>query len=204
MNKILNKMIEFYNNPSLKIYIGDKFQSKSQNIFIDFETLDDRIYYIGIGISSFPLHFEYKNIVSNQNTEKEQLRILFEFSNFLQNYKDYNVYYWSAEKRFYNRVKNVPKIDYSNWIDLCETFQQLPIIVQGAYDFKLKTIAKNMKKLSMIEIELPKDCQSGEESMVIAKEYYENYDMRHYLMLFNYNYFDTRVLYEIINYLLTT
>ena len=74
-----------------------------------------------------------------------------------------------------------------------------------AQDFKLKSIAKIMKKHNMININLDSNCKSGMTAMIEAFKCYENEvnptSCEIMQDIIKYNEFDCKVLWQIISYL---
>lgn len=91
------------------------------------------------------------------------------------------------------------------WIDLCKIFQNEPIVVKGAFRFKLKDIAKNMYKLKLIEStwDETNGINDGFTAMVDAIEYYKNTDENSMNMINieSYNETDCKVMWEMIHFL---
>jgi hypothetical protein len=205
--EIIEKTIELYRSPSQTHYISKNpsFPDTDQNFFVDFETLDDVIYMIGIGVWSRDDGYQYRSIVSRAPTIDEQERIMSELKDYLSGIHSKTVYYWSAEKKFWNRANNMNRttveMDFDDWIDLCSVFSHTPIIIKDCFNFKLKPIAKQMKRLGMIEIECPESCTSGSDSLTIAERYYRHYTSEDLRILEAYNHFDCTVMYEILEFL---
>ena len=200
---VLEEMLSMYKSKTKQICGVENvvFPETSHSFFVDFETLDDRIYWIGAGVWDGK-EYLYKEFVSRFNTLEEQGRIMKEFSEWLKTYPSHTVYYWWAEERFWHRSEkmlgySVP-VDFGTWMDLCHVFSNTPIIVKNCFNFKLKTIAKEMKRMNMIEIVCPQECSGGEESMVLAKQYFQHHTTEDYRKLHKYNYFDCRVMFEIL------
>lgn len=200
---VLEEMLALYKSKTKQISgIEDVvFPETSHALFVDFETLDDIIYWIGAGVWDGK-EYVYTEFVSRFNTLEEQGRIMKEFSEWLVLYPSRTVYYWWAEERFWRRSEkmlgcSVP-LDFDTWMDLCTLFSSTPILVKNCFHFKLKTIAKEMKRMNMIEIVCPQECSGGEESMVLAKRYFQHHTTEDYRNLQKYNYFDCRVMFEIL------
>jgi len=212
---LLDKMLKLHlQQDKRNIYIHDTSNIPSNTkyeLFVDFETSsDDIIYWIGVGCFYNHQYKHYTFVSQNELSITEEERIMTEFLDFLKTMDDYRVYYWFAEERFWNRAvkKHHTHLSHSfeNWVDLYKLFYQTPIIIRDCFNFKLKTIGKNMKKYGMIEIELPKsECNNGESSMRIAQQYIngktESSRQEAYQMLYEYNYFDCRVMFEILSHL---
>ena len=198
---IVKKMIEMKKTSDATIYIGkdDIFHETNTEFYMDFETtMDDIIYWIGIGVIQKGKEYKYISFVSSYPTIEEQYRIMKETKEFLSRFKDKQVYYWYAEQRFWERVKDERlKMDFSDWIDMCKIFQDTPIIIKGAFDFKLKTIVKALNILGYINLHLPTGCNSGMESIELAKTFYKTREDELYSCLKEYNEYDCKALYLI-------
>lgn len=205
--EIIHKSIELYRSSSQTHYISRNpcFPNTDNNFFIDFETLDNVIYMIGIGEWTLEHGYRYRSIVARAPTVKEQERIMMELKNHLSTFTTKTVYYWSAEQKFWNRANNMNhtkvEMSFDDWIDLCRIFSQTPILIKNCFNFKLKPIAKEMKRMKMIDIECPELCSSGYDSITIARRYYRHYTSEDFRILEAYNHFDCTVMYEILEFL---
>jgi hypothetical protein len=91
----------------------------------------------------------------------------------------------------------------NNWIDLCKLFTN-NIVIKGALDFKLKTVAKALKNLNLIkeswDIEGP---QNGFDAMVQAIKYYSNNQSNNQNnnQIIKYNENDCKILHSIHEWL---
>ncbi len=197
---IVKKMIEMKKTPDATIYKGKNniFKKYGTELYMDFETLDDIIYWVGIGVVEDGKEYNYISFVSENPTIEEQYRIMKETKDFLSTFKKKQVYYWYAEQRFWERVDdNRLNVDFSDWVDMCKIFQDSPIIIKGAFDFKLKTIVKSLNTLGKMDLHLPERCNNGMESIEIAKEYYKTRMESLYNDLKDYNEYDCKALYLI-------
>lgn len=182
----------------------DFSRTSSHHLFVDFETLDDMIYWIGVGVWD-GTKYEYRAFVSHNVSVSDELDVMTSFSKWLEGFPQKTVYYWFAEERFWNRARkqhtDAPDMDFSCWVDLCKLFSTTPILVKNCFNFKLKTIAKEMKRMDMIDIVVPQECSSGQDSLVLARRYFEKRLSADYESLWKYNYFDCRVMFEIVYFL---
>lgn len=197
---IVKKMIELKKDPKGQIYIGenDVLLGNNTEFYIDFETLDDIIYWVGIGFVQKGKEYKYISFTSCNPTVEEQYRIMKETKDFLSKFEKKEVYYWYAEKRFWERVKDDRlEMDFTDWVDMCQVFQDAPIIVKGAFDFKLKTIVGALNKLGKMDLHLPEGCSNGSESIELAKRYYKTREEEIFSCLKEYNEYDCKALYLI-------
>jgi len=206
---LIQKMIELYIHPSQKIYIQDQnyfrqeFEKYEHSFFIDFEKYNDIIYWIGVGhYHNDTNKYEYKIFVANHLSKSEEYTIMHSFCEYLNSFQNSIVFYWYAEPIFWKQAQQNIECHTNNWIDLCHVFRTLPILVKNCFNFKLKNIAKNMKLFGMIDIECPNVCKNGEDSLEFARQYYIHKNKEVYQYLYDYNYFDCRVLFEIFSFLL--
>jgi hypothetical protein len=88
------------------------------------------------------------------------------------------------------------------WVDLCKVFQSEPIVVKGAFTFKLKDIAKSMYNHNLITTIWNSDeISDGLSAMLNAIEYYKNQSNDIMERIEKYNEIDCKVMWECINYL---
>lgn len=197
------------------IYIPDEgveIPETSVNLFVDFETCDGFIYWIGVGEHSDEKGWKYRWFTASKLTNDGQLEVMQRFQRYLDKFERKTVYYWYAEVRFWNHANDINakpvSLEVDDWVDLYEVFSKTPIVVKDCFDFKLKTLAKAMRRFGMINVNIPTACSNGVESMVIAKRYFERRQEEEdeqqdadWLALWSYNCFDCRVLYEMWRYL---
>lgn len=173
-------------------------------IYVDFETLDDIIYWIGIYTVYKDGSKDYEAFVSRSPTILEQERIMEAFVSKISQYSSKSVYYWWAEKRFWNRANNMNSlsidIEFDDWIDLWDVFSSTPILIKDCFNFKLKGISAMMNRFGMIDISPPKELSNGMDSMVIARKFYQHNRLDDFDILASYNEFDCRVMYEMFTF----
>ena len=177
------------------------------------------IYMIGVGFNRGDKWY-YKSFVCNKPTRDEEFRIMNDFVDFLDDFNKPRLFYWHAEKTFWNKAaenhfdritdkKSRNSIIYNwsidNWIDLSKIFKDEPIAIKGVFNYGLKSIAKQMKKYGMIQTCFESECKNGMMAMVKVWNCYNNTKdpinspiMRD---IVKYNEFDCRVLYDIIKYI---
>ena len=171
----------------------------------------------GLGTSIPSPRCAYEAIVATSTPSLRSERdVMTRFVTWMRQWDAYikTVYYWYAEIRFWaqavqrqSAIGDTTEFGMSmeDWIDLCSLFRDAPILVKNAWNFKLKTVSKYMRMHGMISIELPNACQSGTESLVIARQYFERHDtaskQEAYDILRAYNHFDCTVMYEMVTFL---
>jgi len=176
----------------------------------------------------------------NQTDEAELYQTLYQFiserKKILKSKKKIRFFHWtSAELRFMDRAHSRIKAlnwnksnNLSNkllrfvaneliWVDMCDVFQSEPIVVKGAYRFKLKAVARAMYDNQMISTLWKNDTMSdGFSAMISAIELYRdsihlnkkkrgiNKELcKEYMEIVLYNEIDCKVMWEIVNYLRT-
>ena len=164
-------------------------------------------------------NWKYKSFICNKISIDEEYRIMDEFCQFLKEQNNPKIWYWFAEKNFWNRYQNkqhthqnnerknniVENWNITNWADMYELFKYEPIVIKDCFKFGLKDIAKAMKKHGLIKTELESDCVSGLSAMITAYRCYqtETNPAKCKIMkdIEKYNKFDVSVLKEILTYL---
>lgn len=110
-----------------------------------------------------------------------------------------------------NKFKWTQWIKQTIWIDLCKVFQAEPIVVKGAFSFKLKDIAKNMYTHRMIKTTWSDEISDGLNAMIDAIRYYGEKKSTNnpgkysdvIQSIKSYNEVDCKVMWEILDYLRT-
>lgn len=211
------------------------WRTPCNEMFVDFETLSDifssfsdlpiqkhteMIFMIGVWYKENQ-HWTYKRFTCNQTTPEEEYRIMDEFSTFVVEHGNPKLWYWCAEKSFWNRAENrqfnlttntkkhshIDTVwDISTlWADMCELFKQEPIVIKDCFKFGLKPVSKAMQKHNLITTKLDSNCTSGMTAMVNAWKCYKespdpaNCDVMQDIS--KYNKFDVCVLENILSYL---
>lgn len=204
------------------------WRSNKLTLYIDFETIgnlllkaniksninikDDFIFMIGMGwkISNND-NWNYECFYCKNISIDDESNMLDRFSlkikELEKNYGDIeNVLHWSsAEINHYNKINNRHDkiLPVLKWFDLMKFFKDNCILILGAFNFSLKTIANKMKEYNMIETNWDDlDCQNGQDAMFKAWKMYvtnENFDFLDNII--KYNEIDCKTMFEIHNYL---
>lgn len=190
---------------------------------------ENMIYMIGCGyVDPYTSQWKFRNFVINKLIQSEELRITREWLEFMAEvkkelewdiyepelYTEPMIFHWShAEVSFLSaaaeRVAEIneyllvyPKL---NWFDLRDFFQKQGIVVQGCFNYKLKSIAKAMYQHGLIDTFWENSCIDGLGATVAAfKCNEENLNFRENLVMKEiekYNQTDCKVLFEILSYL---
>ena len=158
-------------------------------------------------------NWSYRNFIIKKNSLEEERRIMDEFVNFYdKECKGANLYYWHAEKSFWERscryqseFGNKIKDNNFKWFDLCKFMKNTPITIKGCFGFGLKKIVEHMKKHNMIDTKLEAECQNGMMAMIKAWNCYKNFSQPDVSPVMNdiakYNEFDCKAMYDILTFL---
>ena len=212
-------------------YFGDD----TMEFYIDFETINsnmgqcnladnscqynsnDVIFMIGLGWVNNS-KWDYKNFLIKQNNSKSELVMINEFWDFVNkklidsNKSESIFFHWSnAEPLCYKKLlerhsnHNLQKL---NFYDLYKLFYSNNIVVKGALNFSLKSIAKAMFKNKMITSswDTSNPCSNGLNAMLLAYKLYKHNTSisgNEPIMkdIIHYNLIDCKVLWEILDYL---
>jgi hypothetical protein len=199
-------------------------------IYIDFETLNGNIgqvdmneiqsghiFMAGVGWEE-DREFKFKSFILEEKNDTYEYNMISSMWEFIENKKkELNkkeiklIHYTHAEISFYKIFKNkhnkVIDINNFNRLDLHKVFIDNNVIVKGALNFSLKTIAKAMNKCKMIETTWDND-MNGLNAMMLAYNIYNNsnrVDIEDNVMknIIKYNMIDCKVMWEILLYLRT-
>lgn len=219
---LLERMLRLHQSPHETISIPSPqlvwnvVRPMHMDCYVDFETLDGFIYWIGIGYTHpVTKAYTYKAIVSSsQPSLSSEREVMTRFVTWMSQWDAYmkTVYYWWAEIKFWSEAVRRQQqhdnddtetlaLSMEDWVDLCTLFREAPILIKDAWNFKLKTVSKCMRRYGMIEVELPSGCQSGMESLSVARDYFATHSKETYDVLWAYNHFDCTVMYEMVSYL---
>lgn len=191
-------------------------KNKNMEFFLDYETTTDfennnYIFMIGVGyIENKNWIFKYFFVINNKI--KSQKNMFTKFLNYInqvlvkKEIKEPIFIHWTAaEPTFYNRIKNELKLPEAHFLDLYKVFVEEPVVIKGALNYSLKTIAKIMYKHQMIKTSwIESSCNSGLDAMLLAHKLYSvnmNVTKNDLLDIIKYNEIDCKVLYEIIEYI---
>jgi len=93
-------------------------------------------------------------------------------------------------------------LQFVDFIDMCSIFQKEPIIISGMKNFGLKEVSKAMVKNGMIfEDRKDDEIETGLNAMFSAIQYYKNKTEEIMNKIIKYNYYDCKILFDIIEYL---
>ena len=235
VKKIINKILDFNRDGTKTININKldhnylNWRSEDLTFYIDFETISsflltlneksnikvdgDYLFMIGIGWKEPNNNkWNYECIYADEISLNEEKRILDIFINKINklNIKfntNGKLVHWSqAENIIFSKIcdrHNIFKL--LNWFDLLKFFKDNEILIFGALNFSLKTIAKAMKSHKMIDSIWDDDISNGLDAMFLSwKEYIHNGDIfnsKIFKDVIKYNEIDCKTTYEILQYL---
>jgi hypothetical protein len=239
--KIIDKMISINKSNTHKI-LPEKIESdmfdwrnEENDIYLDFETFNDifetfecipeqksynLIFLIGVGYRKNN-KWEFKYFIADKPDLESEFKIMNEFMDFLKVRGNPKIYYWHAEKSFWDRscnqqlsrttISSFDKAKIRNWNmddnlkDLRKLFVDSQIVVKDCFSFGLKNIACAMKKHKLINTPIESECIDGLTAMVKAWKTYKTInnptDAPVMKDIIKYNEFDCKVLYDILEYL---
>jgi hypothetical protein len=211
-------------------YFGDD----TMEFYIDFETINsnmgqcvlskenvnynsnDIIFMIGLGwvVNG---NWNFKSFTIEQNTKDEELKIFNQMWSHIENVlKDNNkseslFFHWSqAEPTQYKKLlrRHNNSLKNMKFYDLYKLFTKNNIVVKGALNFSLKSVAKAMFNNNLIESSWDKEspCSNGLNAMLMAYKLYKHNNIvttEEPIMkdIIYYNMIDCKVLWEILFYL---
>ena len=209
----------------IKNNINNWKYTKDCEYYIDFETigssvnkssihndfkLNDFIFMIGI----YHKKHGYKSFITKSLTLQEEKRVVNEFWKYINTItknKPSRFYHWTHhEPNVYKKVnKRHGNIWQSiNFVDLYEIFKKEPIVIKGALNFKLKSVAKAIHNIGHIPTIWEEDnpCANGMDAMILA---YLEYNKKNKISSSNkimkdiikYNEKDCDVLYHILKFI---
>lgn len=220
-DKHIIKIDELIKKTDWKIIDNNVFE-----IYIDFETLNSNIGQVDIDNSMNIIfmitigwnnnnNFEYKTFIINKNDDNEELNMINNMWDYINiklkefNKKDYKFIHWSnAEITFYNKFMSkhpFKKFNEFKTFDLYKLFLDNNIVIKGALNFSLKSIASAFYKNKLINSSWESSsCNNGLQAMYLAYNLYKNNDTVNeddMKDIIKYNIIDCKVMWEILSYL---
>lgn len=220
LNRDTNKLIM----PDIITDNTKRWQDFNINPFyVDFETIQegycktidnftgDFIFMIGIGRYDNKGNWIYKNMTARQLTLFEERRIINEFISFIKentNTKETILFHWGFHEQgiFRGAIKRHSNIwEMPNFVNFCQIMTDIPIVIRGSLDFGLKSVAKAMYKLSLINTTWNSDVCDGINAMFLSWKIYmrhENIETSQTMKdVIYYNSVDCKAMAEVINFL---
>ena len=219
-------------------YNDIQWRSRNKNemeFYLDYETINSNfgnmdinnlckgnenfniIFMIGVGYEKNK-EWKFKNFIANKNTKDGEKEIFDSFWKFInsklkESGKTIPIFvHWSQAERFsYDKSRERhPHLPQKNMIDLYQVFLNEPIVIKGALNYSLKSIAKAMFESSLIKTiwDTSSSCANGLDAMLFAFQVYNNSNSNlnpeeDIIMqeIKKYNEIDCKCLWEIIIYL---
>jgi len=207
-----------------------KRKEHEMEFFLDYETMNSNfdkvslenlqgielIFMIGVGFNNKENNWEFKSFILEEKTKESERKMLDDFWLFINGkLKEYNkkesvFIHWSqAEKIVYEKIQlRHLNLENKKLIDLYQVFINEPIVVKGALNYSLKTIANALNKNDLIKVNWNSSnpCSNGLNAMIMAIKCYEkNKKISNAIPTIKnieeYNEVDCKSLYEILNYL---
>ena len=204
------------------------YKTYQNEFYIDFETFCDMpddvnhksskhnglyLFMIGVGFEKDG-EWVYKCFKCKNKTLLEERRIIKKFKKYIdknkkESSKPTRLVHWSpAEKSVLEKVldrhQKLLKMWWDDilWTDLCDLFKSEPIVIKGATNFKLKTIARAMYSHKMIRTKYNEEgITNGMSASIVAQNYYKNKKMDNLNEIISYNEIDCKVLWDILKFL---
>jgi hypothetical protein len=231
INKSKSKLI----TKNIKNNFEDWQKNDNLELFVDFETMSsicsdfkeendtivnngfNMIFMVGLGyIKNGDWHFE--TFLAKDHTISSEKKMLDQFYNYVNNIKknEYpKMYHWGhAERTLFNSAisrHGEGKWRNLKWFDMLEVFKAEPIVINGCFNFGLKSIAKTMYRHNMINVTWNSNnkCSNGQNAMIYAYNEYNKYKKLNEPItnsdvigdIAEYNEIDCKVIYEIVEYL---
>jgi hypothetical protein len=223
MNK--NDEILIYPRKNISTPLREVLQEKeTSNIFFDVEsflTIDEKVDFFNQKEEKYTnpilaiLGFFYKEnfhefTIQKYNIEQEEIivqRFVNELWKIFKNYGRINIFHWGhAECKYMEYIhKLYPNILFPEYIlvDLLDHFRLEPIIVQGVFQFGLKSIGKALYNNGLIETTWDDNNDNGLDAMIKFKEICKRnkkIPIKRFLEIkeiIHYNRIDCKVLQEI-------
>uniref|UniRef100_A0A6C0H900 Uncharacterized protein n=1 Tax=viral metagenome TaxID=1070528 RepID=A0A6C0H900_9ZZZZ len=190
--------------------INSHFNSKIQNGIIN-NNDEQYIFLIGLGYY-IDSKWNYESFIMEHKSSNAEISMFNNFYNYLNNLlKQYNknniiFYHWScAEVCMFNKYKfknNITTVDNFIFYDLNKVFTEEPIVIKGALNFSLKTIAKALYNNKLIKTywDNNNSCSNGLNALILANNIYNNNNIiiKSTLQeIINYNEIDCKIVGEI-------
>ena len=154
----------------------------------------------------------FKQFTVNNITNEEEQRIITEWKKFVISRTKHRIarfFHWSNAEVTTMKFANI-RHDYKwhnmDWIDMYKVFNNEPIVIKGALNFKLGTVAETMYKHNMIQTTWENDdIPNGLAASLLAIKYYNNpneFKNKNIIeSIGKYNEVDCKVMWEMIDYL---
>lgn len=174
-------------------------------VFVDFETDYQKcIYLVGLYTENGKYQCEWADYLDS-SAEAPLMHTVYNLLMSLKQ-KGHLLCYYVAENNFWKERCRLHRFDqymelFEDALDLNRVFVEGPLLIRGAFNFKLKTIASKLYELGHLSIKQPEGCLDGAQSIDLARQYFQTRSEDISTILEQYNQFDCQVLYELMNFL---
>lgn len=214
-SQILDLIININKEPqSMQLVWPDKIKNNYKNwqnkdaveLFLDFESITENeyIFMIGVGYDHND-NWTYNQYILDDLTEEAEKQMLINFFNFLNEFNNVKLFHWGnfEQSILEKKVKKYNLQACSNFIlvDMLKIFKEEPIVVRGALNFSLKSIARAMYNNKLIETTWCNSLDGLEVSCMAKKIYKDSLDFNELDSISLYNEVDCKVLWEILNFM---
>jgi hypothetical protein len=218
---IKNNEMGWQTPDKIEFFVDFEYKNAVFDQLIQLPVADTAILLFTIGIGYMhPKKYKwiYKNFTVNHLNASYEKDICIQFINYIdKKTKKYNVktpkcWHWStAEPTVFNnmlikhqQVRQLWKLKQWIWCDLLKIFHAEPIVIHGALNFKLKTVAKAMYQHGFISTIWDESIHDGQMAMIKAIEANNTKKKNqaiHIPDVIYYNEIDVKVLQEILGYM---
>lgn len=211
--EIKSDLNNWKNPKNIEFFVDFEYKNAVFDQVIKLPIVDTAVllFTIGVGyIDPTNQTWQFKNFTVNQLNDDEEYTICKNFLNYIyKKAKQFHVknpqcWHWSfAEPNVFNNIllkhqkinhlwRRMPLV----WCDLLSLFHSEPIVIHGALNFKLKSIAQAMYKNGFIKTIWDHEMTDGQTAMVetVQSGYVND-------IVVKYNEIDVKVLQEILAYL---
>lgn len=190
--------------------------------YIDFETVtaNGRTFIFMVGVMMkrpFSTKYQHRTFVLDELTLESEFDLLRQFSYYIHQMTDrYQrgsnppLYHWGrAEKTWIDKAletyldtfpdqeEEIIQMEF-RWVDLCDKFRSAPIVIHGALDFGLKSIAIGLREAGLLKEDWDDGCGGGLDAMILAKNFYEGKGSPAEMKdIERYNKIDTYVMFKV-------
>jgi predicted RecB family nuclease len=174
------------------------FDNTKLNLFVDFETIDNYIFMIGMVYNLDDKLYE-KHFIMDELNDKEHQRVINEFGDELDKLNNVRIYHWGYFEK--GMIKGIERLVKYDWIDMKEIIKKEMIVLPNMFGYGLKNVANSMYQLGMIKTIWDDKFKDGLHAMNEAKVYYKNKNKDILESIKYYNLVDCKVMKEIYDYL---
>ena len=225
INKYTNNLKYKYSSDLFKQLLN---KPNHRYFFVDFEFANfadtkDILFMIGVGYINDNNDYIFEQFTCEELTLHEEYKIykefLFTINKNIHNNIDYTIIHWgNAEVDIINRLNKRHTNLYNdnnnnneliinnklNWLNMYQLFVDNSIVINGSYNFKLKTVANALYSHGLISDKLDENIHNGLDAMFLAINYYKgNKENKGVIKdIMKYNEIDCKLMYDIYKFLL--